>query len=106
MLRRLFFNRRVPVHRGGVSQHALQQVFGGVYPACIEQEVSQHALQQVSGGGVSQYAPIQAHTQGGNFLLDQVQAHTPRGKVEGDQVQAHTQGGNGGRMQWRLLTVI
>ena len=64
------------VHRGVVSQHALQVV-------------SQHALQQVSGvGGIPAcFADFQAHTQGGSW---------GEGSGQGGGLQAHTQGGSWG----------
>ena len=73
------------VHRGVVSQHALQVI-------------SQHALQQVSRAGISAcLAGFQAHTQGEVEGSGQggLQAHT-QGGVEGSGLgglQAHTQGG-------------
>ena len=73
------------VHRGVVSQHALQVV-------------SQHALQQVSGrGGI--HTCLAAGLQGGWVVSQhalQDSRPTPRGEVQGsDQpggLQAHTQG--------------
>ena len=70
------------VHRGVVSQHALQMV-------------SQHALQQ--GGGIQAcLAGFQAHTQGEvEGLARGVSRPTPKGEVEGSGwgcLQAHTRG--------------
>ena len=82
-LRRLCFSRCVSVHRGVLSQHALQVV-------------SHHALQQVSGGDIPAcLAGFQACTQGGSLggsgWGEGLQAHT-QGEVEGDLVQADSQG--------------
>ena len=76
------------VHRGVVSQHALQvvsqhalqQVSGGMVSQHALQVVSQHALQQVSGGMVSQHAL-------------QVSRPTPKGKVDSDLAGGVCSGG-------------
>ena len=72
---------------------------GEVVSQNVLQVVSQHALQQVGGGVVSQHAlqvsrPISKGKFRGIWPGGGVSRPTAKGEVEGDLVQAHTHGGS------------